>query len=61
MFFIVRTGVARHDSRAPAEGCGQDQSHARCEKYGAGYKVRTRDPLITNSVLNIYLEFPYIP
>ena len=27
------------------------------EKYGAGYKVRTRDPLITNSVLNIYLEF----
>jgi hypothetical protein len=21
------------------------------EKYGAGYKVRTRDPLITNQVL----------
>ena len=30
-------------------------------KNGAGYKVRTRDPLITNYVLSIYLEFPYIP
>ena len=33
------------------------------EKYGAGYKVRTRDPLITNQVLSIttgYHALPYI-
>ena len=47
--YIVRIAAAERDSRAQKDDCTPES--CALNGSGAGYKVRTRDPLITNQVL----------